>query len=287
MDQELLDTARYKMTNMSLDSRFADKYYADTADYQMRLPSLHRNIMRLALTSVEIPAVEWVFSAEHGNLDFQYKVSPATTFTTVSIAPGNYTIDELKTAIDTALPAAFTVTVDPNTHLMKISNPSAFTLNLYSGDDRIASRRTHWGIGYYMGFRDKTVTSSGSGPYTVTGLSPVSVLGSPYYLLQLEVPSPVEPLRHRLLGNGWIGAFAKLILRNGVYTIDYDDGGNMLRKENTFLAPVSIQTVRVRIVDAFGEVVNLHYTDWSLTLELYEVVNSRVYSAISETFQRT
>lgn len=286
MDQGLLDAARYKMTNLSMDSRFADKYYAGTADYQMRMPSMARNVIRIALTSIEIPNVEWVFSEAHGNLSFDwyFTTSPETVYI-VTIPAGNYTASQLAAAIDTAMGAGFTVTVSPTTGLLEITHDTQdFTLSMASTVDRIAARRSYWGLGYYMGFREKIMTSSG---FTLRATAPVNVQSAPYYLIQLETPSLVTPLQHRLMDNGWIGAFAKVILRGGVYTIDFDDGGNMLRKENTFLAPVSIQSIRVRIVDPFGEQVDLHDMDWSITLELYEVVNSRVYSAISETFQRT
>lgn len=285
MDQALLDTARYKISMLSLDSRFADKYYDGTADYQMRLPSTAKNIMRIALSSIEIPNVEWVFSARHGNLTLSWRLVSSPTFTEVAIPAGNYAADELATVLGTALGADFTVTLNPNTGLLTIAHTlgTDFVLQLRSTVESIAERRGYWGLGYYLGFRTKEVTSVGG---AVTGTSIVLVQGAPYYFIQLEVPKPVEPLHHRLWENGWLGAFAKVVLRDGSYTIEFDDGGNMLRKENTFLAPVNIQAIRVRVVDPFGDTVNLLDMDWSLTLELYEVVNSRVYSAISETYGR-
>ena len=285
MDQALLDTARYKISMLSLDSRFADKYYDGTADYQLRLPSTAKNIMRIALSSIEIPNVEWLFSAKHGNINFSWRLATSSTWTDETIPAGNYTSDDLATAIGVTLGASFTVTVSPITGLMTIAHTlgTEFLFRGYSSEGRIAERRNYWGLGYYLGFRDKEVTSvSGA----ITGKSIVLVQGAPYYFIQLEIPKPVEPMTHRLWDNGWIGAFAKVVLRDGTYTIEFDDGGNMMRKENTFLAPVNFQAVRVRVVDPFGDTVNLLDMDWSLTLELYEVVNSRVYSSISETYGR-
>lgn len=285
MDQSLLDTARYKISMLSMDSRFADKYYDGTADYQMRLPSTAKNIMRIALSSIEIPNVEWLFTAKHGNINFSWRLTSTLTWSYGEIPAGNYTADELAAAVQAVMGAPFTVTVDATTGLLTITNMTTanFVFRGGSSVEAIAGRRNYWGLGYYMGFRTAELTSSGG---VLRGTSVVLTQGAPYYLIQLEVPSPVTPLTHRLWGNGWIGAFAKVILRDGVYTIEFDDGGNMLRKENTFLAPVNIQSIRVRVVDPFGDTVNLLDMDWSLTLELYEVVNSRVYSAISETYGR-
>jgi hypothetical protein len=285
MDQSLLDSARYKISMLSLDSRFADKYYDGTADYQMRLHSTAKNIMRIALSSVEIPNVELLFTERHGTVNFAWRPVGSSTWIDATIPAGNYTADELAAVIQTALGVGFTVVVSPTSGLMTITySGGAFEIRGTSPVGRISERPKYWGIGYYMGFRTKEVTSDSLG--VLTGTSIVLVQDAPYYLIQLEVPSSVTPLTHRLWDNGWIGAFAKVVLRDGAYTVEFDDGGNMLRKENTFLAPVNIQSIRVRIVDPFGDTVNLRDMDWSMTLEMYEVVNSRVYSAISETYGR-
>lgn len=286
MDQTLLDTARYNITMFSVDSRFADKYYSGTGDFQIKLPSPMKNIMRVALSSVEIPNVEWLFSATHGNITFEWK-HIGYAWNSATISQGNYTPDEFAAAISAAMGAEFTVTVSSITGLMtitKIGGPAGeFSLRLASTIDKLARRRTHWGIGYYMGFRERELTSVGG---VLTGTSIVLTQTSAYYLVQLMTPDSVEPLSHRLADGSWVGAFAKIALRDGTYTIDFDDGGNMLRKENTYLSPVNITNIRVRVIDPFGDTVNLLDMDWSLTLELYEVMNSRVYSAISETYGR-
>ena len=286
MDQTLLDTARYNISMFSVDSRFADKFYSGTADFQIKLPSPAKNIMRVALSSVEIPNVEWLFSTAHGNLTFEWK-HVGYAWNSVAIPPGNYTPDDLATAIGLAMGSDFSVTVSTISGLLtvaKVGGPAGeFVMRLGSANDTIARRRTHWGIGYYMGFREREVTSTGG---LLTGTSIVLTQAAPYYLVQLMTPDAVEPLSHRLADGSWIGAFAKIVLRDGVYTIEFDDGGNMLRKENTYLSPVNITNIRVRVIDPFGDTVNLLDMDWSLTLELYEVVNSRVYSAITETYGR-
>lgn len=286
MDQSLLDTARYNISMFSVDSRFADRFYAGTADFQIKLPSPAKNIMRVALSSIEVPNVEWLFSVPHGNITFEWK-HETFGWNTVTIPEGNYTPDELAAAISLGMGGDFTVTVSSITGLMtitKIGGPAGeFSVRLASTSDKIQRRRTHWGIGYYMGFRQRELTSVGG---SLTGTSIVLTQNSAYYLIQLMTPDAVEPLSHRLADGSWVGAFAKVVLRDGSYTIDFDDGGNMLRKENTYLSPVNITNIRVRVIDPFGDTVNLLDMDWSLTLELYEVVNSRVYSAISETYDR-
>jgi hypothetical protein len=44
------------ITSLSLDSRFADQQFAGTGDFLIRLPSTIKNVTRVALVSVELPA---------------------------------------------------------------------------------------------------------------------------------------------------------------------------------------------------------------------------------------
>jgi len=293
MDQELLNTSRYKIYSVSIDSRFADQIYAGSSDFMIRLPSTQRNIMRIALSSVELPLVENVFSEAHGNLYFSGTVGSSSFV--CRIDPGTYTAESLCEEVERVLQASgvfgagnFTCTLNPATQVATITNTGAsFTLVLHSDKASIAARPTHWGIGYYLGFRTKTVSSTQViAPYSVTGVSPVLVTPTPYYLLQLQCPDQTETITHRVSANASIPAFAKLILRDGMYALQFDDSSNLLRKEYTFLTPVNISQLRIKLVDPYGEVVDMRGMDWSMTFELYEVVNSNVYREIGHIYDR-
>ncbi len=282
MDPDLLDTSRYKIMNLSIDSRFADRQFAYTGDFQIRMPSATKNIMRVALASIEIPNVEWIFSAAHGNLTFDLSTDGGATWTTSApIAEGNYSPADLVATVAAALGANGTLTLLIDGRAELTLNPGVW-LRWTSPVAAVAARPTFWGLGYYLGFREQVYN-----PGMTLGTSLVQTTPNPYYLIQLLTPDPLESLQHRLYDGSWVGAFAKVVLRDAGYRVmDFDDGGNMMRKDYTFLSPTNITNLRIRVLDPFGEVVNLHDVNWSFTLELYEVVNSRVYSTIAETFQR-
>jgi hypothetical protein len=109
---------------------------------------------------------------------------------------------------------------------------------------------------------------------------------NPYYLIQLKCPDSIVSVYHRVDRNAYIEAFAKVILKGNSYQIQFDDGSNLLRKEMTFLAPVTVPYFQVRIVDPWGIQVNMLNNDWSLALEVTEVVNSKSYTELSKTFNR-
>jgi hypothetical protein len=295
-----IQSSKIKITSLSVDSRFADQNYGtipDTTDFQMRLPETIKNVMRIRLSSVEIPPVEYTFSVEKGNCNGVLIDSSGTM--TFSIPPGNYTPDSLAAAVDTSLGAGYTCAYDSVGQRISIRHTSGqFTLQLGSTDQSISSRKTHWGLGYYLGFRVPylPVDASGNSVASVAMRSVTSVSGvatayaapliapTAYYLLQLSCPDLLDPVRHRLSGNSEIPVFAKINLKNGGNNVDLDTNSNDAWKEYTFLAPTNISQLRIRLLDPFGLPIRLNTSDWSMTFELTEIVNSRTYDTLNQTY---
>ena len=292
MDQTLLDSSRYKIFSISVDTRFADQYYHGSSDFMIRTPSTYRNIQRIALSSAEVPLVEEMFSVAHGNLNFSVFFDACGGWVDGAIPAGNYNDAQLVAALEEALQAIdpnFNVTENVLTGIVTITNTVPFQFSGVSSDRTISCRRSHWGLGYYLGFREKTSQVSQvdvSGNHFVVGETVILIQQTPYYLLQLQCPDYVEQIMHRTDCNGWIPAFAKLVLRGDAYVLQFVDSSDWIRKEYTFLTPVNVSSLRVRLVDPYGEVVDMRGMDWSMTFELYEVVNSRTFQHLSMTYDR-
>ena len=277
-----------RVTTVSIDSRFADQIYGTTADYMIRLPATMRNVGRVGLTSVEIPQVVYVFSAGV-NTNFSVLDSSGVT-TALTIPSGNYTGPELAAAVTAAMApdVSGSCVYDAIGNRFSFINTgsTAYTVNLQSSDAVVAARHRDWGIGYNLGFRTLSVTV-GAGS-TVTGTASPSLLPPAYMLLQLQCPDMMENTLHRLADGSFVQALAKLVLRpgpayvdSGFYQVQYDDQRNGLRKENVFVRPTSIAQLRIRLLDAYGSVVEMGDTDWSATLEFTEVVSAGHYSALN------
>jgi hypothetical protein len=296
--QELIHSSRYKITSLSVDSRFADQNYGnppDTSDFLIRLPEPIKNVMRIRLSSIEIPPVEFTFSVEKGNTTGTLVDSTGTR--NFSISEGNYSATTLASAIQTSLNAVssgYTSVIDPVSGRLSITKATGeFTLNFGSTDVNICSRKTHWGIGYFLGFRVPFVDSSGavitkrsitSTASKLVGYAAPLITQNTYYLMQLQTPELLETIRHRVAGNAAIPAFAKIILKNNGFGIDMDDNSNDVWKEFTFLAPTNISQLRIKLLDPFGVPIRLTTTDWSATFELTEVVNSHTYETLNKTY---
>lgn len=300
MSHEFLQSSKIKFTSLSVDSRFADQNYGtipDTTDFQIRLPETIKNVMRIRLSSVEIPPVEYTFSDDKKNCSgIIVDSAGARGF---SIPPGNYTLATLAAAVDTALGSGYTCVYDPVSQRIVITKSSGdFTLQLGASDQSICSRKSHWGLGYYLGFRTPYAPVDASGnpvapvamrtiksvSSVATGYAAPIVTPTAYYLLQLSCPDLLDSVRHRLPGNSEIPVFAKIILQNGGNSVDIDNNYNEVWKEYTFLAPTNISQFRIRLLDPFGVPVRLNTSDWSMTFELTEIVNSRTYEALNKTY---
>jgi hypothetical protein len=281
MEQAILNPAKFTITDLSIDTRFADQYNNGTADFTIRLPDTYKNIMRLRLSSVEVPLVERVFSAVKKNITFM------VDGVAVAIPPGNYDGTSLASAVQTALQsvaatATATCVYDGVANRFVITAPPAAEIVLYDGSLSTSTSKRYWGLGYYMGFRTPLLTGSAS----YTGTQPPQLGPTPYYLMQVSCPDAVETTIHATGAQSWIPALAKIVLRRGVYAVQFDDGANKLRKEIVFAAPSNVGQLRVRLVDPYGTPVDLGDVDWSMTFELTAVMSACKYEDLAGAFGR-
>ena len=69
--------------------------------------------------------------------------------------------------------------------------------------------------------------------------------------------------------------------------MQFDDGANRLRKEITVLGPSNVRQLRIKLVDPYGETVDLGDVDWSMTFEITTVTNSVTYENLAGAFGRS
>jgi hypothetical protein len=300
MEESLVPSSMYKISSLSVDSRFADQNYGtppDTSDFMIHLPEPMKNVMRIRLTSTEIPPVEQVFTVEKDNvgINIYSDVSCTILIGSYTLPSGNYTVTSLCAAIQTyvrsgPLGFGFTCSVDPVSGRITIGHTTtslSFTVSFGASDPVICGRKTHWGLGYYLGFRvpyvdgRRVITISGT---AVTAYAAPLVMQNSYYLLQVTAQKPLNNFVHRTERNSSVPAFAKIVMRGTGAGVDYDDNSDLIRKEYTFLAPANITQLRITLLDPFGVPVRLATTDWSMTFEFTEVVNARTYENLNKTY---
>lgn len=295
MQQEYLDTSKYEISLHSIDSRFSDLKNNVNSEFRVNNPRVLKNVIRVRLSSIEVPLVEPMFSSLKGNVTMRVRLGTSATYVQTGVLlAGNYTAGALVTAIQAKLQvidSSFTITLNGISGLISITNTATtFTIDFASTIDKIASRPTYWGLGYYLGFRDTVVSATYSGltgGYSVFGTSVVNVSPNSYYLVRLQCPDEVVNVTHRTLEGGFVSAFAKIVLTNNYYQIQFNDGSNWVRNEYTFVSPVNIPYFQISIIDPWGELVNMMDADWSYTIEVTEIKNSKIYDKLITTYQKS
>ena len=293
MEQNIIDTSKYKIGLWSLDSRFAEYKGKTGSEWRITPPQPLKNIMRIRMASVEIPLVEQTFTEAKGNTSFYIRIgSNPNAQKLTPIINGNYNAATLCSNVELALKgllSTFTCVLDNATGMVTIMAGATFTIDFLSDSPSVGDQPTHWGLGYYLGFRKPVQTATqnpSTGRWFITGTSVINVQPNPYYILRLKCPEEIQTVTHRLAGGNFVSAFAKILLKDNYYTLQFDDNSNLMRKEYSFLAPVTIPFFHFYLEDPYGHPVNMFDTDWSVTIEVTEVVNSKTYGTISDTYAR-
>ena len=294
MEHQYSDRSKYQLSLHSIDSRFCDLKNNVNSEFRVQNPIPLKNIIRIRLASTEIPLVEPMFSVIKGNVSFRIKTGSSISYiNSGNILTGNYTAGSLVSAIQTQLTtihSSFKITLSTITGLVTITNTAiVFTIDFASPLDNIANRPTHWGLGYYLGFRDTVMTgvySTINGGYSITSQSVINIQANPYYLVRMKCPEEVVNLTHRINNGTFISAFAKIVLKDSYYQLQFDDSSNLIRKEYTFLSPINIPYFQISLLDPWGELVNMMDADWSYTIEVTEIKDSKTYTSLLNTYQK-
>jgi hypothetical protein len=261
---------------INIDTKFRNKPDLTTStNFRWRLFRPIKNCVSLRVASVEIPNNFYTFSAAKKNIIFYAKLSSSPSYTTLTLDEGNYMAtdfsDSLQTLLQTLDPN-FTVTISNVTGKLSIVNTSNFDIQFPRED---TASTFDWGLGYYMGFNNTSYTSL----TTLTGERVVNLVGDNYIMLQI---GDYEGIEHEVEKQGLISATAKIILTSDKYAILFDNGSNFLSKEVAFQLPTNISAFNVRLIDSNNNDIDLIGTNYSFTLELVEIVNSRLYTNYSD-----
>lgn len=295
---------------LNIDSRFRTNQSSLSTDFQYRLEHTYKNVIRIKVGSIEIPNMFYTFSEKRGNTKFTIKAYDNINMireAQIIIPDGNYVSEELVTEIQTQLDTKFKIpygiflTISLNTNSAKIiitnnglssypvTSPSAvptesakqFSLNFLS-DIYTKDRPHNWGLGYNLGFRQKyykvdTPIPSPLAPtltaYTITAEGCLDVIGDHYMFLSVNDLHTVE----QKTTQNYFQCLAKIIIREEKQAVIYDDGATLLSNEIIFPSPVDITFLNVKLLDPYGEIIDLCGMNFSFSLEITEVLNTKLY----------
>ena len=243
-----------------VDSRDRDyDAHPSSSEFVVKLPEVLKNVGSAVLVTAELPLSYYVFSAARGNTSL--KVGVDGTWKTVTIPDGNYTTAAmaaaLKTALDEAFGAVFTVTFDPVT--MKCTIATTGTVGV---DATAATKRSDWGLGYYLGFPRGVVRT---GTDAVTGTAVATMNPENYLLIDIEELNNLGQTALYAAGGSDRRTFAKIPLNGDSYQYNFYDKAVTYVEQRPPLARLDKLRVSVRFHD--GSLVDLNGAEWSMSLE--------------------
>lgn len=273
----------------------SDSYpISQSGHYIMNLHTPIRNVYSVHLTSVEFPNTFYEFDY-NTYINTSMIVTISSTTHTVTIPDGNYgTVALFTAALQTGLNTAFegtnfTVECDPVSNKITIANSaSAFSMTFVtsitnSSGQVITSKNPYAnGIGYHLGFVNNIVNNEPyyAGEQTYTAEYVPTIIANNYVYLSINDWNGVQ---HQNFNSTRFDAFAKLLMTGPKNTLFFDTArSNTTSKDFFFQQPVDINRLDIKLLDTYGNQLNLRGGDFSITLEIKQILNIDLYEALRQ-----
>jgi hypothetical protein len=279
---------------VNIDSRFRKSYLEPPTDFSYHFAHPYKNVIKARVASVEIPIGFYNFSLAKKNTMFRLDAMDYVGnqhFLTVTIPDGDYTPECLVetiqgqfNAIRDAYGLFFRITLDPRSRRVSIVHDGSgpppcppgpthcpVTFGLTFAMVGLESRTFDFGLGYNLGFAQHFYAVDA--PFSITGESLLTTQSDHYFLLSIDDFYTVE---HKT-NDTYIQCLAKILVKRTPNGIIFDDGYTVLSNDIIFPRPIDMKQIRVRLLDMYGEPIDLHNLNFSISLEITEVMNVQLY----------
>ena len=282
--------------NLNLNSCFRSNYYtSNPCDFLYILPSEIKNVVSMRLASIEIPNAWYLFSSSKKNNIFKIEISVNKNEKeefTIIIPSGNYDYESLENYLNETyfykstseeetllkyikfsineynLKSSFEILLEEEDDDVEIS----FSLHFMEDINQNIMNTFGWAIGFrlgnYLNINGK-ITSEGLYDGGGDRYIYVSVNDYQYNSNNLNIVGFDKSILNEDI-------LAKIPMINGKLSLIIDDNNNPLSKTRRYNGPVNLSRLHIKILDKFGNVINLNNMDYSFTLEmelLYESFN--------------
>jgi len=271
------------LVNVHIDSCFREKYYnSNPCNYVYVLPKQFKNVVSMKLASVEIPNSWFLFSHIKKNNMFTIELTLCNTCSiyNIVIPDGNYDNDTLVTYLNTQYFNQSNTEL-PLKHLMVSINqynnktqfeivdtaPDDFVFSLHFTTDNTTNMMETFG--WILGFRLARYLKI-EGMIVSEGLFDAG--GDRYiYLCINDYQYNYNETNIICFDKSSIDQYtlAKISLLNGKFSMIIDENdSNPLVKIRQYNGPVNITKLEIKLLDKYGNIVDLNFMDFSFSLEL-------------------
>jgi len=138
--------------------------------------------------------------------------------------------------------------------------------------DKYNPRKHNFGLGFNLGFSKQCYKVSND-KFSQTGECCLDVVGDTYMFLCINDLHTVE----QKTDETYIQCLAKIIIREDRFAVIYDDGSTLMSNEIVFPSPIDLKVLNVKLIDPYGDIVDLNCMNFSFSLEITEVLNTSLY----------
>lgn len=208
---------------------------------------------QIQLDAVQIPYTYYNVNSTNNTLVINWNSSN----TTLTISPGNYTLSQLGTALNSAVG-----TINSNITCTLNSIQWTFTFSFSAASPStgqlILSQST---INRLIGFPSTTDTTNSS---NLTSTSVALLLDQAFLFINIDGVG--DNIISSTNGNKYTFYVPVSVVGGEMLVYQTDLDQNQVLKVNQ---PVKYSSLHVRLYDNFGNILNLNGSDWSMTIKIY------------------
>lgn len=264
-----------KTKYVNIDTRFRDDYN-DTNKNVISLPEKINDVHSLCVTNVEVPMTFNNVSSSLENNSIKI-IDAANMETLITIADGQYNIEDIKDALNTAIQAtAIGGAVEFNivNNNITITTTATYTIDFNVYNSSYTKKYLRNKLGYVLGFRKQTYTIETT---TVTSES-FALLPFPRYLYlvvdelitQGNINTFISPMSDSIINKNIL---SRILLDRNQYGFNSVLPANIVNGYLTtsvrnYQGKINIGRLNIQLVNEYGQVMDLNGQDISLCLKI-------------------
>lgn len=277
----------FKNTVLNIDSRFRGNIVttnpedaSSASHFVFMCHRVLRNVTSVKLTSMEFPNTFYALSSSRGNTSFTITYSLNTY--TITIPDGNYSGTTVAAAINSAITTlignplvGLVVSYNADTHQIVFNGLGNYTLTFPTSNTNAYGN----GIGYNLGFIKMQYALASTLTVLGSDVAP-DLIQDPYIFLSIN---DWNLLDQQSYGQTTFQAFSKIQLPASKNTIVFDNNyTNSSTKEYFFQQPTNLQRIEVKLLDLYGNYLDMRNASVSFTIEVKEIYNVAAYEKMRE-----
>lgn len=264
---------------VNIDSKFRRQYYqTEASDFHVTLNAPVKNVVKMSLNAMELPHSIFPISRDLGNNTFEIRDVSENEFSKIEIPNGSYSYDAIVSILTKYIRQLGGVYADYqvghseepiNARIIIRSSTDGsgnnFELRFFDGtnpDQNIMST-LGWILGFRLNFYKGNSVYVGEGLYNGGGVH--------YLLFRIDD-------FNKNTNDHFISNYSQSILKDNIlariqlkvstFNVNFHTNSNLISNTREYFGPVSIEKMRIQLLNEYGQLVNLNNMDFSFVLEL-------------------